>query len=78
MLGDGEDFDAALGAAGVADEVLAAALAGVGYGGVYDGEKELRHGQIDEGWLDGFVRCGGLRGETWDTPLPDFSILIVT
>ena len=36
FVGDGEDADAALGAAGFADEVLAAALVGVGYGGVYD------------------------------------------
>jgi hypothetical protein len=36
FVGYGEDSDAALGAAGAADEVMAAALVGVGYGGVYD------------------------------------------
>ncbi len=36
FMGDGEDADAALGAAGSADEVRAAASVGVGYGGVYD------------------------------------------
>ena len=35
-MGDGEDADAALGAAGFADEVVAAAAVRVGYGGVYD------------------------------------------
>ena len=36
LVGDGEDADAALGAAGAADEVVATAAVGVGYGGVYD------------------------------------------
>jgi hypothetical protein len=36
LVCDGEDSDAALGAAGVADEVRASALVGVGYCGVYD------------------------------------------
>jgi hypothetical protein len=36
FVGDGEDTDAALGAAGMADEMMAAALVGVGYGCVYD------------------------------------------
>ena len=36
LVGDGEDADAALGAAGMADEVGAATTVGVGYGGVYD------------------------------------------
>jgi hypothetical protein len=36
FVGYGEDSDATLGAAGVADEVMGAALVGVGYGGVYD------------------------------------------
>jgi hypothetical protein len=36
LLGDGEDADAALGAAGVADEVCAATAVSVGYCGVYD------------------------------------------
>jgi hypothetical protein len=42
-VGDGEDADAALGTAGVADEVRAAAVVGVGYGGVYDLDEGLRH-----------------------------------
>ena len=41
LVGDGEDADAALGAAGVADEVMAAALVGVGYCGVYDLDESL-------------------------------------
>jgi hypothetical protein len=36
LVGYGEDADAALGAAGVADEVVGAAVVGGGYGGVYD------------------------------------------
>jgi hypothetical protein len=36
LLGDGEDADAALGAAGFADQVVAAALVGVGDCGIYD------------------------------------------
>jgi len=36
FVGDGEDADAALGAAGFADEVRAAATVGVGYGRVDD------------------------------------------
>jgi hypothetical protein len=47
MLGDGEDSDAALGAAGMADEVLAAALAGVGYGGVYDLDERDWHDSVE-------------------------------
>ena len=39
FVGDGEDSDAALGAAWVADEVMATALVGVGYGCVYDLDK---------------------------------------
>jgi hypothetical protein len=35
-VADGEDAYAALGAAGMADEVMAAALVGIGYGCVYD------------------------------------------
>jgi hypothetical protein len=41
FVGDGEDADAALGAAGFADEVMAAALVGVGYGSVYDLDQVL-------------------------------------
>jgi len=41
FVGDGKDADAALGAAGVADEVMAAALVGVGYCGVYDLDESL-------------------------------------
>jgi hypothetical protein len=36
LVGDGEDSDAALGAAGFADEMLAAAAVGVGHSGIYD------------------------------------------
>ena len=36
LVANGEDADAALGASGFADEVMAAALVGVGDGGVYD------------------------------------------
>jgi hypothetical protein len=36
LVGDGEDAYAALRAAGMADEMMAAALVGVGYGCVYD------------------------------------------
>jgi hypothetical protein len=36
FVGYGEDSDAALGAAGAADEMVATAAVGVGYGGVYD------------------------------------------
>jgi hypothetical protein len=39
---DGEDADAALRAAGVADEVMASALVGVGYGCVYDLDELFR------------------------------------
>jgi hypothetical protein len=42
-VGDGKDSDAALGAAGVADEVMASALVRVGYGGVYDLDKLVCH-----------------------------------
>ena len=41
FVGDGKDANAALGAAGVADEVMAAALVGVGYCGVYDLDESL-------------------------------------
>jgi hypothetical protein len=36
LVGDGEHADAALGAAGFADEMLAAAAVGVGHSGIYD------------------------------------------
>ena len=36
LLGDGKDSNAALRAAGMAGQVWASALVGVGYGGVYD------------------------------------------
>jgi hypothetical protein len=36
FVGDGEDADAALRAARMADEMMAAALVSVGYGCVYD------------------------------------------
>jgi hypothetical protein len=47
-VGDGEDADAALGTAGFADELMAAALVGVGYGGVYDLDKLLGHLSLPE------------------------------
>jgi hypothetical protein len=46
LVRDGEDSDAALGAAWSADEVVAAALVGVGYGGVNDLDEGLRHGEV--------------------------------
>ena len=57
-MGYREDADAALRAAGFADEVMAAALVGVGYGGVYDLDQGLRHS-----WrrpLGGLALEGGL------------------
>jgi hypothetical protein len=48
FVGNGKDSDAALGAAGAADEVRAAAAVGVGYGCVYDLDEGLRHWS-DEG-----------------------------
>ena len=36
LVGYGEDSDAALGAAGMADEMVGSTLVGVGYGFVYD------------------------------------------
>jgi hypothetical protein len=50
---DGEDADAALRAAWVADEVMAAAAVGVGYGGVYDLDEGLCH----VAFVEGFARC---------------------
>jgi hypothetical protein len=41
LVRDGEDTDAALGATGVADEMLAATAVGVGYCGVYDLDEGL-------------------------------------
>ena len=49
-MGDGEDSDAALGTAGVADEVMAAAVVGVGYGGVYDLDETSGHCDVQR-WL---------------------------
>jgi hypothetical protein len=43
LLGYGKDADAALGAAGFADEVVAAALVGVGDCCVYDLDKLVWH-----------------------------------
>ena len=43
LRGDWEDSDAALAAAGVTGEVVASALIGVGYGGVYDLDEEICH-----------------------------------
>ena len=42
-MGDGEDSDAAVGAAGMADEVRAATVVGIGYGGVYDLDEGVGH-----------------------------------
>ena len=46
LLRDGEDADAALGAAGAADEVRAAAGSGGGEGGGYDLDQVRRHGDV--------------------------------
>ena len=43
FVGDGEDADAALRAAGFADEMVSAAMVGVGYGGVYDLDESIGH-----------------------------------
>ena len=43
FVSNGEDADAALGAARVADEVMTSALVGVGYGCVYDLNEGLGH-----------------------------------
>jgi hypothetical protein len=43
LLGDGEDADAALGTAGMADEVVASAVVGVGHGGVDDLDELVCH-----------------------------------
>jgi hypothetical protein len=43
-LGDGEDSDAALRAAGSTGEVMPTASVGVGYGGVYDLDEIVGHG----------------------------------
>ena len=48
-MGDGEDADAALGAAGMADEIMAAALVGIGYGCVYDLDECFVHCDSAEG-----------------------------
>jgi len=42
-VGYGEDSDAALGTAGMADEVRATATVGVGHGGVYDLDEVVTH-----------------------------------
>ena len=57
FVGDGEDADATLGSAGVADEMRAAALVGVGYGSVNDLDEGLRH---ESG--DGLLGCFALEG----------------
>jgi hypothetical protein len=44
FVGDGEDADAALGAAGMAHEMMASALVGVGYGCVYDLDEGVSFG----------------------------------
>ena len=55
LVGDGKDSDAALRAAGVADQVMPAAAVSVGYGGVYDLDERLRHDDSVE--RSRFVRC---------------------
>ena len=55
LVGYGEDSDAALGAAGVADQVMPAAAVSVGYGGVYDLDERLRHDDSVE--RSRFARC---------------------
>jgi hypothetical protein len=65
FMGDGEDTDAALGAAGAADEMRAAAAVGVGYCGIDDLDEGLRHGNDVEG--SRVARCPHLRIEIWGT-----------
>jgi hypothetical protein len=43
FVGDGEDPDAALGAAGMADEMMATALVRVGYCCIYDLDELVCH-----------------------------------
>jgi len=56
LLRDGEDSDTALGAAGTADEVLAATGCGGGEGRGYDLDQIRRHGDLS-GWVCGFLGC---------------------
>jgi hypothetical protein len=66
FVGDGEDADAALGAAGVADEMISTPTVGVGYGCVYDLDERLRHLVFVEGFA--LLReCPHLRIEIWGT-----------
>jgi hypothetical protein len=65
FMRDGEDSDAALGAAGAADEMRAAAAVGVGYCGIDDLDEGLRHGNDVEG--SRVARCPHLRIEIWGT-----------
>jgi hypothetical protein len=55
LVRDGEDSDAALGAAGFADEMLATALVGVGHGCVYDLNEGLLHRERVDGALPNTV-----------------------
>jgi hypothetical protein len=57
FVGDGEDADATLRAARMADKVCAAALVGVGYGSINDLDEGLRH---ESG--DGLLGCFALEG----------------
>jgi hypothetical protein len=59
LMGDGEDADAALGAAGMADEVVATASVRVGYCGVYDLNEGLGHRDSVE--VSRFARCPLMR-----------------
>jgi hypothetical protein len=65
FVGDGEDTDAALKAAWVADEVRAAAAVGIGDCGVYDLDEGLPHCVR---WKVRALReCPHLRIEIWGT-----------
>jgi hypothetical protein len=59
LVGNGEDSDAALGAAGFTDEVRATAAIGVGNSGIYDLDEGLGHRDSVEGAR--FARCPLMR-----------------
>ena len=67
-MGYGEDANAALGAAGTADQVGAAAVVGVGSGCVYDLDKGLSH--VMEKKVRALRECPHLRIEIWGTRQP--------
>jgi hypothetical protein len=72
-VGDGEDADAALRAAGVADEVMTAAVVGVGYSGVYDLDEGLRHLAFVKGLR--LRECPHLRIEIWAPAFDSFDYI---